>query len=436
MKIFVSTFPYVGHFNPTRPVVEEMLRRGHEVLWMTAPRFKDKAEATGATYVEMKPDALISDAVIGPPDPKEIIAWWRTILLDRIQEEVRDYRAALADFPADVMMVDFATFGARCLYELTGLPYVTLGTIPYLTLDPEVPPWHGGGQPPKTFLGRLHVRFQHLMAKAFFYRPLTAAWNDQRKKLGLAPHKASDAFLTDWWSPMAHVVMTDKIFEFPRKYKPSAKFVGPLIPDFTAQEGEEPGWWGELLAHPRDKVVHITQGTIATNLDNLVKPTIRALADRDDLLIVVTGNNLDDMFLNPDTPNADGRIARPANVRTHPFIPHPKLLPHVGVMITNAGYNGVLTALTYSVPLVCAGTTEDKAVVSERVQWSGTGINLRTDTPSEKAIRDAVVKVSEDPSFARNAERIGASFKKHDGAKEVVDVLETVAKDPSTWMAK
>lgn len=61
-------------------------------------------------------------------------------------------------------------------------------------------------------------------------------------------------------------------------------------------------------------------------------------------------------------------------------------------MLTNAGYNGVLVALSYGVPWVCAGRTEDKAEVSSRVMWSGAGLDLGTDIPSVASIEAAVLE--------------------------------------------
>jgi UDP:flavonoid glycosyltransferase YjiC (YdhE family) len=106
-----------------------------------------------------------------------------------------------------------------------------------------------------------------------------------------------------------------------------------------------PSWWSEL--EEGRPVVHVTQGTVATDITELVLPTIQALAD-EDVLVVVT------------TPESDGLGALPSNVRLERMLPHSLLLPHVDAMVTNGGYNGVKVALAYGVPLVAAGSTEDK----------------------------------------------------------------------------
>jgi hypothetical protein len=119
--------------------------------------------------------------------------------------------------------------------------------------------------------------------------------------------------------------------------------------------------------------------------------------------------------------------ALPANVRVANYVPHRLLLPHVAAMVTNAGYNGVLTALAHGVPLVCAGRTEDKADVSARVAWSGAGLDLGTDLPSTAQVGAAVRRVLTEPSFRANAARIAADFAGHDGPAEAVDLLERLA---------
>ncbi len=143
-----------------------------------------------------------------------------------------------------------------------------------------------------------------------------------------------------------------------------------------SQGFEPPAWWGEL--ENGRPVVHVTQGTVATEAQQLIVPTIKALAGAGALLVVTTGGK-------PVVRIGLGEL--PANVRVESFVPHPLLLPHVDVMVTNGGYGGVQTALAHGVPLVVAGASEDKPEVANRVQWAGVGVNLRPCPPRPRAIR-------------------------------------------------
>ena len=49
--------------------------------------------------------------------------------------------------------------------------------------------------------------------------------------------------------------------------------------------------------------------------------------------------------------------------------------------VTNGGYTGVTTALHHGVPLVQAGSTEEKAEIGRRVAWSGVGVRIRWHAP-------------------------------------------------------
>ncbi|ERS96744.1 hypothetical protein HMPREF1624_06953 [Sporothrix schenckii ATCC 58251] len=537
MKVLVSTYPYAGHFNPTQPVICELVRRGHDVVWMTGPVYEARVRQTGARFVPMSPDALIDDEHIhvihGKVTLAKVADYLRRLFLDRIPAQVRDYEgvAAAADgFVPDVLVVDFCTYAARCYMDRAGLPYATLGINPLVTLDPEIPPWGSGEQPPRTAGGRLRNRVRHALGIVFFISRLSAALNKQRRALGLPPRSRWRSYADDVRSPDLHIMMTTPAFEFPRKNMlRSVVFVGPLLPSWldgdkkavedsseagtkaagnasTGAAGAEPSdenaasadavqptdntppandvqladttppWWDEMLAHPRERVVHLTQGTIATNTDLLVKPTVEALADRDDLLVIITGKNVEAMFKSDPPagtamashagPNVETveavqgvdtaavpespKIKRPANVRTAAFVPHLRLLPHVGVMVTNAGYNGVLAALSCGVPLVCAGRTEDKADVSSRVAWSGAGIDLATAAPTAAAVRAAVLRIVDGDAPARAprnkkkggplalhppghdyravAARIRDDFARHNGPAEAVDALEALVK--------
>lgn len=420
--------PFAGHFNPTQPIAKELVRRGHDVLWMTGPAYEPRVVQVGARFVAMSEDAMISDAETKSEQPISglagVIAFLRKLFLDRVPAQVRDYQAVLKTFPADILLVEFATYGAHALHDLTGLPYATLGINPLVTLDPEIPPWGTGKQPPTTILGRLANIAAHKAADWFFYSKMTAVLNQKRAELGLGHLPAGQSFATVVRSPVLHLQMTTPAFEFPRRHLlASVKFIGPLLPLFDEASFAPPSWWAALLAHPRDKVVHVTQGTIATHPENLIIPSIRALASQPDLLLVVTGKDVEEAVSTTIPP------ARKNNVLTAPFIPHARLLPHVGVMVTNGGYNGVLAALSAGVPLVCAGTTEDKADVCSRIAWSGAGVDLRTDRPSEAALRDAVGRVLSDDRYRKAAGRIAEDFARHDGPGEAAGEMERVVRE-------
>ena len=170
-------------------------------------------------------------------------------------------------------------------------------------------------------------------------------------------------------------------------------------------------------------MVVVTQGTLANgDLTELVVPTVRGLADLD--MLVVAATVRED---GPDDVRRElGEV--PANTRLAAFVPFDRLLPRADVLVTNGGYGGVHTALHHGVPLVVAGTTEDKPEVAARVEWSSTGVNLRTGTPHAADVRAAVQTVLADPNFRLRAETLSKEFNQYRPFDAIAEIVEAATR--------
>jgi UDP:flavonoid glycosyltransferase YjiC (YdhE family) len=195
----------------------------------------------------------------------------------------------------------------------------------------------------------------------------------------------------------------------------AVKYVGAL--PIIRGQAPVPPWAGDLDG--RRKIVLVTQGTVANHdFGLLVGPTLEALADQPDILVVATaGGRPVDAIPGPI----------PANARVAPYLPFEWLLPKVDVMVTNGGYGSVNQALSFGIPIVAAGLTEDKADVNARIGWSGAGIDLKSNHPTPDAIRSAVRTVLDTPDCRRDARRLAAEFATFDAREEVLGLLRRVA---------
>jgi UDP:flavonoid glycosyltransferase YjiC (YdhE family) len=117
----------------------------------------------------------------------------------------------------------------------------------------------------------------------------------------------------------------------------------------------------------------------------------------------------------------------PANARVGTFLSYPELLPRTAAMVTNGGYGGVQMALSYGVPLIVAGTTEDKPEVAARVAWSGAGINLKTAAPTPAQVRDAVRALLDDERYRERAKALQVEYARYDAVALGVDLIERLA---------
>ena len=273
-------------------------------------------------------------------------------------------------------------------------------------------PFGSGIDPGRSAHTRRRNRLLNAVLRRGPLKPIQDALDDALAGLGL-PATADSYFDVTF-----HLAVS--AFEYPRRELPATvRFVGPL----RSTEPETacvPSWWADLeCSRP---VVHVTQGTM-DNIDfgKLLVPALRGLATENVLVVASTGGRPVSALLE----RLGGPL--PSNARVDTFLPYDQLLPHTDVMITNGGFGGVQRALSYGVPLVVAGTTEDKPEVAGRVAWSGTGINLRTGTPSPTRLRRAVRSALADPRYRIEAARlrreiIGAG----DPLATVADTIESL----------
>jgi UDP:flavonoid glycosyltransferase YjiC (YdhE family) len=151
----------------------------------------------------------------------------------------------------------------------------------------------------------------------------------------------------------------------------------------------------------------------------LVTPTLAALANEPDLLVVVTAGGR-------PVEAIPGPI--PANARLASYLPFEWILAKADVFVTNGGYGSVNQAMSFGVPLVSAGLTEDKADVNARVGWSGVGIDLKTNTPTPQMLRDAVRRVLDMQCYRARASLMAREFTRIDTRTEILRIVGQLSK--------
>jgi UDP:flavonoid glycosyltransferase YjiC (YdhE family) len=259
--------------------------------------------------------------------------------------------------------------------------------------------------------GRQRIREINLQTQRAF-APMQEALND-------ALNKCSVPALSEFWSDAIYTLpdlvlqFSGEAFEFPRSDMPShLHFVGPILPALV-DDFEEPAWWSELDGSK--PVILVTQGTLANrNLDDLIQPTLTALANDDVLVIAATGR-----------PDYEGLLI-PANARVESFVSFMHLLPKVDVMVTNGGFGAVQQCLSFGVPLVICGESEDKAFTAVRLGWSGAGINLKTGRPTVDQLHTAVHAVLANKSYQEQAQRIQKNIAQYTPLEEVSRHIDAV----------
>ncbi|MFI5618757.1 glycosyltransferase [Streptomyces sp. NPDC051567] len=421
-RVLIATTPAPGHIVSMLEVARELARRGHEVRWYTGRAFREQVERTGARFEPMSAEIDFGgrsreEAFPGHAGLTGIASFTvgvRDIFYRTAPRQTDDLLAVLERFPADCVLADDMCYGACFASERTGLPLAWLNNSVYILGSRDTAPLGGGLLPSSSPLGRVRNALLRFVGDQVVMRNLRREADRARARAGLGRLRTG-AMENIARPPSLYLMGTVPSFEFPRSdLLPGTHFVGGLL-GLPPEEFEPPTWWEEL--HDGRPVVLITQGTTANDVGRLLVPAVRALAGQDLLVVVTTGSGLDVDRLRP----------LPDNVRLERFVPYHHLLPHVDVMVTNGGYNGVNAALAQGVPLVAAPGSEENPDVAARVEWAGAGVVLKRRAVSQAALRDAVSTVLNDERYRRRARELSREHRSLDAPRRAAELIESMA---------
>ncbi|MEJ0096317.1 MAG: nucleotide disphospho-sugar-binding domain-containing protein [Methylocella sp.] len=430
MKILIVSTPAIGHINPLLGIGRVLIAEGHDVAVLSGSVMRTRIEAIGATFRALPEKADIDLRNIAEafpeiktlsPGPELSRFYFERVFIDPSIPQREGIRQVLRDFPADVIIAGSLFLGAllMLLGPRSDRPAIVIcGTTPLLWHRDDGAPLVSTLPPAASDAQRREYAALSEGYSKDFTMPVGEYLNRCLAAIGIAPLSMDilDAIVS---RPDGYLQLTVPSFEFPRKDIPaSVHFIGalPIVPN----QAPLPSWANELDGSR--KVVLVTQGTQANHdFGQLIIPTLAALANEPDLLVVATaGGRPVDAIPGPI----------PSNARLASYLPFEWALAKADLFVTNGGYGSVNQALSFGVPLVTAGVTEDKGIVGARVAWSGVGINLATNEPTPDALLEAVRAVLDEPNYKAHALAMAKEFASIDTRSEILRILEQVSGIP------
>jgi MGT family glycosyltransferase len=420
-RILVAVTPLAGHVKPMLPVAQHLVRDGHQVFFQTSDIFSAQVEATGSQFVPLLGNAnydyhrfgeLIPELWTAASPLDQAIIYTKHVFADRIADQYRGLQQMIAEKNIDLVMTDVLFLGELPLL-LSGEshpPVIACGVIAPSWTDPAFSIFTGPDATPEGRARNIADNESFLSMNAPGYEYIDAVLD----QLGMTISGGFD-INSLYRLPDVFLQFGTKAFEYPMEDQPANLiYTGPIL--HKEPSAEMPSWMAHL-----DKslpIVLVTQGTLANfDFDQLINPALIGLAGEPVQVVVTAGGS------------KDGKIQATENAIRESYVPYEQILPMTSVFITNGGYNGVQQALSYGVPIVCYGESEDKPLVSARVHWSGAGISLKAGISMPEQIRDAVSKILHDPSYTERARTLSAEIAKS-------DALLTITRTVNTTIAK
>ena len=211
LRVLVAAFGDPGHVFPAISLGRALAGRGHEVVVETWEERRAAVEGAGLGFA-----AAEEYQMFPPPDPDSADG-------DHAAEAARALLPLLEEMRPHVVVSDILTLAPALAAEETGIPLATLIPHIYPVVEPGLPFFAVGLQPPRTPLGRaiwrtgqraLNIGLEHGR------RDL----NRQRARLDLPPVERFHGGI----SPDLALVATYPQLEYPRQWPAGVEVTGPM----------------------------------------------------------------------------------------------------------------------------------------------------------------------------------------------------------------
>ncbi|WP_202879347.1 glycosyltransferase [Nocardioides cynanchi] len=358
-EIVFVTWDGGGNVPPAVGIATELVARGHGVRFVGHPRQRESLVAAG---LEVAPSLHArAFSALDANSPLALVAMFGDRGLGR------DVLAALADRPADVVVVDCLLFGVMAELRAAGTPYVVLEHLYDAYL-------RGGWLKGPMGLGMRLQRLQPARSLAEARLRLVASLPS------LDPAGARSRSDLTW--------------------------VGPVVP--VAERV------------PADPLVLVSLSTFRfPKMAGCLQTILDACAGLDARVVVTTGPVVD-----------PAELRAPDNAEVHRFVPHAELMPRAALVIGHGGHGTTMQALAHDVPLVLMPMHPllDQPMVARSVASAGAG-RVVPKKASAADLTPVVAAMLADGPHREAAARLGAEIRALPGARNAADRIESLMTD-------
>ena len=427
-RILFVTEPGMGHVHPLLPVMHTLQARGHAVTLATSRLYQERIEREGIPFYPLGPH--YSEERLEEFFP--LIRYLRLhylrvsydflrIFMASIPARIPELRQIARVFQPSVVVAGPLTFAAQLFCEQQALPWAVLSPMTHF-MSPSLHAPPAGFPRVESLPAALRLPYRlglkgAIYAATALMAPWRLALNRYRRQLGLPPH--ADPLSPQVVAPSLLMHTCSREYDYNRPdLPPQVHYVGPSVWD-RPMDWQVPSWLAELPPHT--PLVYVSLGTVFNTRLSVFRKIIRALGQLDVFGLVVTG---------PGCP-PDIFSAVPPNVRIESYIPQtalqaePKTRP--ALVISHAGVNTVLTALSDGIPLLCIPLGADQPDNAQRCVDAGAGLRLDRRLLTTARLKRAIHTLLSQPSFTRRAEQMQHTLRRHNGPEEAADLILRLA---------
>lgn len=416
-RFFFVSIPATGHVHPTLPIVQALMKRGHEVGYASGPNVAQTVAPLVTRYFSAGPEVTAEDALTRWPQlgrlrgKRRLDFMAREVMFPFAATAAREVLDAVASWQPDVLVFDSFTHLASIVANTSGLPWATTTVIPGLMESKGAHPFGIGLPYPPSPLQRLTTPLFWPLLR-FAARRHDPQFNAIRAEFGLPPVR--DGFLKSTQSPFLVLALMPPECEYPRQTWPSqVHFVGPSLWD-RPQDYAIPGW---LEALPNERpLVYATIGTVQSIYQSAFFGTLfDAARGLDADMVVTTGGNPSDL------------PAPPCNVRVERYVPNSVIIPKAQIVVHHGGASSTIGTLLHGKPAVVVPFADDQPDNAQRVRWLGAGTTVDPFNVSTGALRGAIETALTSTAMHERAASLSKRLRQYDAGQTAAELLQELA---------
>ncbi|HKW16929.1 MAG TPA: glycosyltransferase [Terriglobales bacterium] len=418
-RLAFFSLPATGHLNPMTALGCELQERGHVVTFYQIEDSAAAVEAVGLRCRVLGKDQFPIGtmprffAELGRLRGRAGLAYTLEFLSRLYEMTLREAPDVLSEDRIDALLVDQAGHAVGSVAERLNLPFVNICNCLLLNEEVGIPPFNLDWRYDPGWRGRLRTRAALQLINWALYRPIFKKLNGIRREWGL--HEIRK--LNDVFSTLAQISQQPPEFEFPRRELPAHfHFTGP----FHRRKSRAPVVfpWERIDGRP---LIFASMGTIQNGMEWVFRIIAEACAGFDLQLVMSLGGNI--------TPESLGTL--PGNPLVVKYAPQLELIEKARLVITHAGLNTALEALTQGVPMVAIPVTNDQPAVAARIAWTNTGVVLPLKRLDSQRLRQRIATVLGNDTYRQAAQRIQARIAEANGLRKAADIVERCFSKPT-----
>ena len=393
MHIAIVSLGAFGHVNPTLSFTTELVKRGVRVTYFSTEDFRRIVEPTGAKFVPV-PSWMASN---DPKDQKKedkkedsgdsVAAIVPFLFLNEAGAYIDTVLEVLREDRPDAILHDFAGIAGTMAADVLKVPNIMLYTS-Y--------PSNDSYSVAESFSG---IPADH---------PLRIAADQIAEgyvaKYGCRKMTVKEIF--DGQGDLNLVMVQKRLVPNNESFDNSFIFTGVQIGKRSA--------FGSWKAPDNGKpLLYSSLGTAFNNWPEYYPILFDAVRDLDINVFAALG------AIDPETLHDV-----PANVELGKMVPQLDILSQASVFITHAGMGGTGEAIYYGVPMIAIPQMDEQAITAGQIEKNSLGIAfLDKKAITSEALKDAIVKLLEEPCYRDAVKDFSEDMRSLGGAQASADAI-------------